>query len=113
MFENRVLRRIFGPKRDAATGDWRRLYMWSLMMCSTHQILLGDQIKKNEMGWACSMYGGEEICIQDFGGETEEGKPFGRPGLDWRILLKLIFKKWDGGMDWIGLAQNRDRWPAM
>jgi len=80
----------------------------SLMMCSTHRILLGDQIKKNEVGWACSMYGREGICIQDFGGETEEGKPFGRPGLDWRILLKLIFKKWDG-MDWIDLAQNRDK----
>jgi hypothetical protein len=34
------------------------------------------------------------------------------PGLDWRIVLKWIFRKWDRGMDWIDLAQNRDRWRA-
>jgi len=33
-------------------------------------------------------------------------------GLDWRILLKLIFKKWDGGMDWNDLAQDRGGWRA-
>ena len=35
------------------------------------------------------------------------------PGLDGRIILKLIFKSWDGGMDWIDLAQDRDRWRAL
>jgi hypothetical protein len=39
------------------------------MICTHHQILF-DKIKKNEMGGACSMYGGEESCIQDLGGET-------------------------------------------
>ena len=43
------------------------------------------------------------------------GKPEGKnhledPGVDGRIILKLIFKKWDGGMDWIDLAHDRDRW---
>jgi hypothetical protein len=33
-------------------------------------------------------------------------------GVDGRIILKWIFKKWDGGMDWIGMAQDRDRWRA-
>jgi hypothetical protein len=32
------------------------------------------------------------------------------PGIDGRIILRRIFIKWDGGMDWIDLAQNRDRW---
>jgi len=32
------------------------------------------------------------------------------PGVDGRIILKCIFKKWGGGMDWIDLAKDRDRW---
>ena len=35
------------------------------------------------------------------------------PGLDGRIILRWIFRKWDGGVDWIDLAQNRDRWRAL
>jgi hypothetical protein len=61
VFENRVLRRIFGPKRDEVTREWRKLH---------YEECLGDKIKKNEMGGACSMYGGEERCVQGFGGET-------------------------------------------
>jgi len=34
-------------------------------------------------------------------------------GVDCRIILKWIFRKWDGGMDWIALAQDRDRWRAL
>jgi len=37
--------------------------MWSLMMCTAHQILFGDKIEKNEMGGACSAYGGGERRI--------------------------------------------------
>jgi len=61
VFENRVLRRIFVPKRDEVTREWRKL----------HTEELNDlKIEKNEMGRACSAYGGEERCIQGFGGET-------------------------------------------
>ena len=31
------------------------------------------------------------------------------PGVDWRIILRLIFRKWEGGMDWIDVSQDRDR----
>jgi hypothetical protein len=37
----------------------------------------------------------------------------GDSGVDGRIILKGIFKKWDGGMDWIELAQDRDRWRVL
>jgi hypothetical protein len=46
------------------------------------------------------------------------GRPEGRnhledPGVDGSIILKWIFKKWDGGMDWIDMAQDRDRWRSL
>jgi len=53
VFENRVLRRIFGPRRDEVTGEWRRLHNEEL----NAQYCAGDKIEKNEMGWACGAYG--------------------------------------------------------
>jgi hypothetical protein len=42
VFEKRVLRRIFGPKRDEVTGEWRKLYIIrNLMICTSHPILFG------------------------------------------------------------------------
>ena len=35
------------------------------------------------------------------------------PGIDGRIILKRVFRKWDGSMNWINLAQNRGRWRAL
>ena len=46
-------------------------------------------------------------------GKPEGKNHLGDPGVDGRIKLKWIFKKWDGGMDWIHLAQDRDRWQAL
>jgi hypothetical protein len=46
-----------------------------------------------------------------FGWLKREGrKHLEDPGVDWRIILKWMFEKWDGSMDWINLAQDRDRW---
>ena len=53
-FENRLLRRIFGPKRDEVTGEWKRLRNEEL---NSSPNIFGNQIKKNEMGRACSVYG--------------------------------------------------------
>ena len=71
MFENRVLRRIFGPERDEVTREWRKLLNEDLsgLYCSPN-IVGVIKIGKNEMGGACSAYGGEGRRIQGFGGET-------------------------------------------
>jgi len=69
IFENRVLRRIFGPKKDEGTREWRKLHNEDLnYLYSTPSIVW--VIKKNEMGGACSTSGGGERHTQGFGGET-------------------------------------------
>ena len=70
MFENRVLRRIFGPKRDGVTGEWRKLHNEELNdLYSSLNIV--QVIKSKRMRWARHLaYGGEERCLRGFGGET-------------------------------------------
>jgi hypothetical protein len=70
MFENRMLRRIFRPKRDEKAGEWRkRKYIRKNLSAFLTKYYSHDQIKKNEMGRACSTYGGKERCIQGLGGK--------------------------------------------
>ena len=59
VFEKMVLRRIFGPRRDEVTGEWRRLNNEELndMYVLLAQFCAVDKIEKNEMGWACGAYG--------------------------------------------------------
>jgi hypothetical protein len=67
MFENRVVRRIFGPKRDEVTREWRKLHNEVNALYSLSNIFRVIKIE-NEMGGACSANGGEERRIQGFGG---------------------------------------------
>jgi hypothetical protein len=56
------------------------------------------------------MNGRKEICIQGFGGgDLRERDHLEDQGVDGRIILRWKFMKWVGGMDWINLAQDRDR----
>jgi len=71
VFENMALKRIFGPMRNEETKEWRKLHNEELNdLYSSTQYCLGDKIEKNEMGGAWSVYVGEEMCTQGFGGET-------------------------------------------
>jgi hypothetical protein len=71
VFENRVLRKIFGPKRDEGTGEWRKLHNKELSdRYSSPNII--RMMKSRRMRWAghVAHMGREERCIQSFGGET-------------------------------------------
>jgi hypothetical protein len=59
VFENRVMRRIFGPKREKVTGGWRKLHneFYNLYVLTKHN--QNDQVKEHEIGRACSTNGGE------------------------------------------------------
>jgi hypothetical protein len=69
VFENRVLRRIFGPKRDEVTGEWRKMHNEELHnLYSSADII--RQVKANEVGGACGMRGRGEKSVQGFGGKA-------------------------------------------
>jgi hypothetical protein len=77
VFENRVLRRIFGPKRDEVTGEWRKLHNEELHnLYSSPDII--RQVKANEVGGACGTYGRGEKSVQGFGGKTRRKKTTGK-----------------------------------
>ena len=107
-----MLRRIFGPKREELTTEWRKLHNEELndLYCSP-KIVREIKVEKNEMGGSCSAYGGEE---RRFGGGKPEGKKtLGRPRRRWEDNIKMDLQDVGcGGMDWIELAQDRDRWRA-
>jgi len=94
--ENRVLRKIFGPKRDEVTGEWRRLHnedLHDLYFSSLFHV-----IKSRRMRWAehVFMYGVQEMCIQGSVGETWRKETTLKTCRRWRIILKWMCKKLDG-----------------
>jgi len=58
-------------------------------------------------------YGGEERHTGFWWGNLRKKRPLGIPRHRWKDNIKWIFRKWVGGMDWIKLAQDRDRWQAL
>jgi len=57
------------------------------------------------MGGACSMYGGGQLHTRFWLGNLWTREHLEDSGLDWKIILKCVFRKWVG-MDWIDLAQE-------
>jgi hypothetical protein len=104
-----VLRRIFGPKRDEATGEWRRLHNEELNdLYSSPNII--RVIKSRRMRWAghVARMGKSEVHTGFWLGDLREGDHLGDPGIDGRIILKWIFKEWDWWA-WTGLRWLRIR----
>jgi hypothetical protein len=86
VFDNRVLKRIFGSKRDEVTGEWRKLHSEKLndLYCSPSIV---QMIKNNEMGRAGSTYGGGVYTGFSWG-NLRERNHFEDPGIDGRIILR-------------------------
>jgi hypothetical protein len=73
VFENRLLSRIFGPKRGEVTGGWRKLHNEELHnLYSLPSIIRMIKSGEDEMGRSCTTHGGEEECIHDFGGKARK-----------------------------------------
>jgi len=72
---------------------------------------VSDKIKKNEMGGACGVNGDEKGVYRVLVGKPEEKRPLGRPRRRWEDNIKVDLQEVGcGGMDWIELAQDRDKW---
>jgi hypothetical protein len=115
VFENRVLRRIFGPKRDEVAGEWRKLHNEELHdLYSSPSII--KMAKSRRMRWVDHVARmGEKRNAYRLLVENPEGKrPLGRPRRRWvdNIRIDLGEVGW-GDVDWIGLAQDRNRWRAV
>jgi hypothetical protein len=89
---------------NEVTGEWRRLHNKELYDLSPHQT--SDQIKKNELGETCSTIGREEVYTGHWWRNLRERQHSEDLCVDERIILKLIFKKWDGET-WTGLIGLR------
>ena len=91
VFENRVLRRIFGHKRDEVTGEYRKLRELELNdLNSSPSIFSGDQIKTNEISVACSVYGwGGGGLYRVLVGEPEGKRLLGRPRRRWEDHIEM------------------------
>jgi hypothetical protein len=94
VFDNRVQRRIFGPKRARLTGEWRKLHNegHNDLYCSPN-IVRG--IKSRKIRWAGMqhVWGRTQVCIVCWWENLREKDHLEEPGVDRRIILKWIFRK--------------------
>ena len=115
VFENMVLRRIFGPRMDEVMGEWRRLHNEELNdLYSSPNIV--RVIKSRRMRWAGLVARmGEERGVYRVLVEKPEGKrPLGRPMRRWVDNIRMDLQEVGCGyMNWIGLTQDRDRWRTL
>jgi hypothetical protein len=106
VFENRVLRIIFGPKRDEVTGEWRKLHNEELYnLFSSPDII--RQVKSRRMRWAghVARMGEDRKVYKVLVGKPEGKRPLGRPSRRWEDRIRMDLREIGlGGVDWIRLA---------
>jgi hypothetical protein len=111
VFENRVLRRIFGPKREEVTGDSRKLHNEELHDFKSSPSII-RMMKSRRMTWAghVARMGVRGMHIE-FWCESQKERDHWK-GLDvgGRIILKCML---ESGTDWIHLTQNKRQWRAL
>jgi hypothetical protein len=97
VFENRVLRRIFGPKRNEVTGEWRRLHKKELYSLYSSPNII-RVIKSRRLRWAGheARMGRGKVHTGFWWGNLREGTTWKTEGADGRIILKWILEKWVG-----------------
>jgi hypothetical protein len=115
VFENRVLRTILGPKRDEVTGEWRKLHNEELHDLYSSPCIIRI-MKARRMRWAghVARMGEKRDAYRLLVGKPEGRRPLGRPRCRWVDNIRMDFVEvgWCN-VEWIGLAQDRDRWRAL
>jgi hypothetical protein len=107
-----VLRRIFGPKRDEVTGEWRKLHNEELRdLYSSPSIIIIITLKRMRLAGHVVRMGDKRNAYRLLVGKPEGKRPLGRSRRIWvdNIWIDLGEVGW-GDADWIGLAQDRNRW---
>jgi hypothetical protein len=115
VFENRVLRRMCGPKRAEVTGEWRKLHNGELHNLYTSPDII-RQIKSRRMRWAghvAHMGEGRKV-YSVLVGKPEDKRPLERPRCRWQDGIRMDIREidWDG-VEWIHLDEDRDQWQAV
>jgi hypothetical protein len=115
MFENKVLRRTFGPKRDEVAGEWRKLHNEELRdLYSSPSIIRIIKPRRMRLVGHVAQMGEKRNTYRLLAGKPEGDRPLGRPRRKWVNNIKMDFLEigW-GGVDWIGLGQDRDKCRAL
>ena len=101
--ENRVLRRIFGPKRDEVSGEWRELHNEKLnLSVLLTQNFSGDKIDKKSWAGHVASMGERRGVYRVLVGKPEGKRPLGRPKCRWEDNIKMDLQEVGGGCgDWM------------
>jgi hypothetical protein len=107
VLEKRVLERIFGPKRDVATGEWRKLHNEERNdLYSSPNIVRVIKSRKMRLAGHVARMGGGDAYTGFWWGNLVERDHLGDPGVNGSIILRWIFSNWDVGV-WTGSSWVR------